>query len=146
MRISALCAEIFSTKDSDKSGLMPAMNNRIFNAQNPYQGAFKKVLCVCSAGLLRSPTAAVVLAAEPFNFNTPCAGIEDSYALIPVDEVLLTWADEIVCMTKQHVTMLQDKMDEVKVLRPIKLLSIPDNYAYRDPELMRLIKKAYEEA
>lgn len=120
--------------------------NRIFNAKSPGQGEYKKVLCVCSAGLLRSPTAAVVLAFEPFNFNTRCAGIEESYALVPVDEVLLLWSQEIVCMTQQHQEMLQRKLDEMKISRPIKCLSIPDNYAYRDPELMRLIKESYEKA
>ena len=43
--------------------------NRLANTQNKYQGKYKKVLCVCSAGLLRSPTAALVLSQEPFNFN-----------------------------------------------------------------------------
>ncbi len=35
--------------------------NRWGNIDNPYQGSAKKVLCVCSAGMLRSPTAANVL-------------------------------------------------------------------------------------
>lgn len=118
--------------------------NRMFNAKNPGQGEYKKVLCVCSAGLLRSPTAAVVLAAEPFNFNTRAAGIEDSYALIRVDQVLLEWADEVVCMTKQHVTMLQDRMEHIRISRPIKCLCIPDDFMYRSPHLMKLIKEAYE--
>jgi predicted protein tyrosine phosphatase len=72
--------------------------NRLGNCTNPYQGNTKKVLCVCSAGLLRSPTAAVVLSQEPFNYNTRAAGISTDYALVQVDDVLVTWADEIVCM------------------------------------------------
>ena len=48
---------------------------------NPYQGDYHKVLCVCSAGCLRSPTAAVVLAQEPFNFNTRSAGVYDGMAI-----------------------------------------------------------------
>ena len=47
-----------------------SLMNRLGNSKNPYQGDFKKVLCVCSAGLLRSPTAAWVLSNAPFNFNT----------------------------------------------------------------------------
>lgn len=118
--------------------------NRIYNAKNPAQGDHKKVLCVCSAGLLRSPTAAIVLASDPFNFNTRASGIEDSYALIRTDELLLHWADEIVCMTNQHVTMLQDKMERMRIYKPIKCLCIPDDFMYRSPQLMQLIKENYQ--
>jgi predicted protein tyrosine phosphatase len=117
------------------------MENRAFNASNPHQGKFRRVLCVCSAGLLRSPTVALVLSAEPFNLNTRAAGIEESYALIPVDEVLVNWAEEIVCMTEQHKTMLLDKFPQAA--RKITVLGIPDNFAYRDPELMKLIAERY---
>lgn len=120
-------------------------NNRMFNAGNPHQGDTKRVLCVCSAGLLRSPTAALVLSQEPYNFNTRAAGIEESYALIPVDEVLLLWADEIVCMTKQHGDMLEIILKGLKITgKQVKVLNIPDNFAYRDPKLMKLIGEAYE--
>lgn len=118
--------------------------NRIYNAKNPAQGEAKRVLCVCSAGLLRSPTAAVVLSQEPFNFNTRAAGLEDSYALIPVDAVLLAWADEVVCMTAQHAEMLQAKLIACHCVRKsVKVLNISDDYRYRDPELMRLIAERY---
>lgn len=116
------------------------MNNRLYNATNPAQGEFKRVLCVCSAGLLRSPTAAVVLSQDPFNFNTRAAGIEKSFALVPVDEVLVTWAQEVVVMTRQHRDSFLNYYDDV---RPIKVLNIQDDYEYRDPELMRLIAERY---
>lgn len=48
--------------------------NRIANASNKFQGSYKRVLCVCSAGLLRSPTAALVLSKDPYNFNTRACG------------------------------------------------------------------------
>lgn len=118
--------------------------NRIYNAANPAQGTFKKVLCVCSAGLLRSPTAALVLSQEPFNFNTRAAGVEESYALVPVDGVLIAWADEIVCMTSQHYSMLAARFSDFHT--PITVLNIPDNYPYRDPDLMRLIADNYRSA
>jgi len=114
--------------------------NRIFNASNPYQRPDKhrRVLCVCSAGLLRSPTAAVVLASEPFNYNTRAAGITTEYALVPVDDVLLEWADEIVCMESWMAQELEGRTN-----KPIYSLNIPDNFEYRDPELMELIKERY---
>lgn len=117
--------------------------NQLYNCRNPGQGYYKKVLCVCSAGLLRSPTAALVLNQAPFNFNTRAAGIEESYALIPVTEVLLYWADEIVCMTKQHQQMIQRKLEEFLMTRRIVVLDIPDDYSYRQHELTQAIFAAY---
>ena len=118
------------------------MNNRLHNSSNPYQGDAKKVLCVCSAGLLRSPTAALVLSMPPYGFNTRAAGAEESYALIPVDEVLLHWADEVVCMTQQHATMINIKFPLHN--KPIKVLELPDNFEYRDPALMEMIRARYD--
>jgi predicted protein tyrosine phosphatase len=120
--------------------------NRIHTAGNPYQGPFKRVLCVCSAGLLRSPTAALVLSQEPFNFNTRAAGCKD-YALVQVDRVLIHWADEIVVMEPSHAHTLEFDHPEIVTLgKKVKVLRIPDNFEYRDPELMKLIAERYQEA
>jgi len=116
---------------------------RITNCRNTYQKDFKRVLCVCSAGLLRSPTAALVLSQEPFNFNTRCAGLNDEYALIVIDNVLLTWADEIVCMTLSQKMGLEQKLSQLLIDTPVICLNIDDDYPYRDPILMRLIKDRY---
>jgi len=118
------------------------MNNRIWNVKNPYQGQYKKVLCVCSAGLLRSPTTAVVLAGEPFNFNTRAAGIDSDHALIPVDDILVAWADEIVCVnaaTADRLRLLYKKEELPKIVT----LDIPDDFRYRDPTLIEMIKDQY---
>ena len=119
--------------------------NRLGNATNLHQGKYKKVLCVCSAGLLRSPTAAVVLSQPPFNFNTRAAGVSGDYALVELDQVLLTWADEIVCMEKWHETEIRAKLQDFTLAKPIIVLSVPDDYPYRAPELMKAIKDSYEE-
>ena len=107
-------------------------------SHNPYQGKYKRVLCVCSAGVLRPATTALVLSQEPFNYNTRSAGVE-YYALIPITEVLLTWADEIVCMTEEHKIRLKELTE-----KPIKCLNIPDSYEYRNKDLMKMIKENYE--
>jgi len=39
--------------------------NRIFSNIDDIEGDYKRVLCVCSAGLLRSPTMAWVFGKEP---------------------------------------------------------------------------------
>jgi len=120
------------------------MNNRLWNCRNPYQGDYKHVLCVCSAGLLRSPTTALVLSQEPFNYNTRAAGVHD-YALIPVDRVLLTWADEVVCMEASHGHIIEELMEHFDIEVPVTVLGIPDNFEYRDPDLMQLIVEKYNE-
>lgn len=120
--------------------------NRLANCKNPYQGDYKKVLCVCSAGLLRSPTAALVLSQEPFNFNTRAAGMVPQFALIAVDKVLVTWADEIVCMEDDHRDLLDSQMEKGQIPRkPIKCLHIQDSHAYRSEDLQWLIKEKYKE-
>ena len=122
--------------------------DREFIAQNPDQGQFKRVLCVCSGGILRSATAAVVFAAEPYNFNTRACGTKP-YALIQVDHHLIGWADEILCMESFHEDYLRKTWqrsnhypkDEIPLIR---VLDIPDTYDYRDPALIARIKRSYE--
>ena len=120
------------------------MRNRIHNCTNPYQGNYKKVLCLCSAGLLRSPTAAMVLSQEPYNYNTRAAGMDADHALVPLDAVLLHWADEIVVMTPSQEALVLANLAGMKLLdTPIRCLNIDDTYAYRDPDLIQLIKDRY---
>ena len=115
-----------------------SMMNRLGNSKNPNQGDDKRVLCVCSAGLLRSPTAALVLTMEPFYYNTRAAGLSAEFALIVVDDVLLEWADEIVCMEKGQAKALK-KLTK----KPIICLDIEDSYAYRDQRLQNMIRTTY---
>ena len=111
---------------------------------NSYQGDYKRVLTVCSANMLRSPTMAHVLSAEPYNFNTRSAGIA-GFALIPVTEELLMWADEVVCADTEHALNIRDKLMQYQLDKPIVNLNIPDIYEYRNPELIKLIKERYEQ-
>lgn len=118
--------------------------NRLANAGNRFQGPAKRVLCVCSAGLLRSPTAANVLHKE-YGHNTRACGTSKEYALIPLDAVLIQWADEIVFVEQEkydeawanYKDLLKDKRNVV--------LNIPDNYEWGDPTLEALIKKQYDD-
>jgi len=108
---------------------MKSSFNRIANVGNRYQGSYKRVLCVCSAGLLRSPTTAYVLSLDPYNYNTRSAGITNEFALIPVDDVLIAWADEIVCMSQEQVQIIHAKFEPS---RKVISLDIPDQFEYRD--------------
>ena len=127
-------------------------HNRLFNSNNPYQGENKKVLCVCSAGLLRSPTTAHVLTKE-FGYNTRAAGIDAGHALIPVDVVLLHWADEIVCMDENQKLAIIAEMDKFEGKNahlninlhetPIYVLNVPDMFARMDDKLQSIILDNY---
>ena len=121
------------------------MMNRLANCHNPYQGEFKKVLCVCSAGLLRSPTMAVILSNPPYNCNTRAAGVATDYALIPMDVALLEWADEIVCASEDQIESVREGLKNKLISQPFKpvyCLDLPDNYSFRDPTLVGMIHTA----
>lgn len=115
---------------------------------NQFQGSYKKVLCVCSAGLLRSPTAAYVLSLPPYNYNTRSAGAS-AYGLIKPTTALLSWAEEIVVMEERIGKEIHRLLASPEVAiflntpTPVLNLDIPDVYAYRDPELVELIKTRY---
>ena len=115
--------------------------NRKHNSTNPYQGDRWKILCVCSAGLLRSPTVAAILAQEPYNCNTRAVGIEESYALIPLDDVLLNWADQVVVMDG----MMKMRIEELGFDGNIVNFDIPDMFEYMQPELVELVKEQADE-
>lgn len=116
--------------------------NRLANTKNHFQTPAKRVLCVCSAGLLRSPTVANVLHQE-YEFNTRAAGANNEYALIRVDNVLLEWADEIVCVEKEVADDLRYAHD--LGTKRVIVLALPDKFPWNDPELRYLIKKQYDD-
>ena len=112
-------------------------------SKHPSQGEFKKVLCVCSGGILRSPTVAWVLSNDPFNFNTRAVGAIQKYAMIQLDEFQIEWADEIVCMEEKHVAAVKRLGAKDK---KIICLNLSDDFTYRDPELIKIISKRYNHA
>lgn len=111
--------------------------------KNP-QGNFKKVLCVCAAGQVRSVTAAVLLSQPPYNYNTRAAGLDLVHSIVLVTGKLLLWADEIVCMSGSQKEFLISMMGTHHVpAKPIKVLNIDDDYRYMDAPLVELIKQKY---
>ena len=113
------------------------MKNRLANVKNEFQTDRKRVLCVCSAGLLRSPTAAWILSNDPFDFNTRAVGISIEYALIPIDDAHIYWADEIVCMDEQQKNYI--KNSNFLENKPVHVLNVPDNFSYKEQPLVRIL-------
>ena len=122
---------------------------------NAYQGKYKKVLTVCSAGCLRSPTAAHILSSEPWNFNTRCAGVSTEYAIIPVTDALIVWADIILVMDSDQQTLINQMqermfrdMDNWSLdyrFKQVINLEIEDEYDYRNPHLVRIMQDKFLE-
>ena len=124
----------------------------IFNA---YQGKHKKVLTVCSAGCLRSPTAAHILSSPPWNFNTRCAGTSEEYAIIPVTEALVAWADIILVMDSDQQRYINDIQNKLFndldnwaydfEFKQVINLEIEDDYDYRNPKLVEIMTEKFKE-
>ncbi len=123
--------------------MIQSNRNQCANAQNRYQGRIKKVLTVCSAGLLRSPTIAKVLF-EDYKYNTRCCGISDEYALIPISTALVYWADEIVFADKEHHSAIRHLLEEMHYQGRISILNLPDTFEYAAPELEAIIRERYK--
>lgn len=120
--------------------------NRLGNARNQYQGNFRRVLTVCSAGMLRSPTIAWVLSNDPWNFNTRAVGTSNEYALTPLEEMHVAWADDIIVVEPYMADIVKIMVDNVnemawhEVNPRIFTWNIPDIYSFRDKKLVSLIR------
>ena len=112
--------------------------NRIANVGNRFQGSRKKVLCVCSAGLLRSPTLAWILSNEPFGYNTRAVGTSTEYALIPLEDVHLRWADAVVFVDEGSHAVAKYDYEELINNMECHVLQIPDQYPFRDEKLVEI--------
>ena len=115
--------------------------NQLGNVGNPYQGSRKKVLAVCSAGMLRSPTIARVLA-DKYDYNTRSCGVTTEFALVPISEALVHWADEIVFAEQRHMEAVLGQIQIPEGVRCV-VLNIPDEYEYMETELVDMIKVVY---
>jgi len=120
--------------------------NRLHNMKNPNQGKAKKVLCVCSAGLLRSPTLAWILSNEPFSYNTRAVGTASDYALIVLDEVQLQWADAVVFVDEGNYRVACFDFKELIDNMEHHVLEIPDMYQFRHPKLVEIATQQLKEA
>ncbi|MEC5384816.1 low molecular weight protein tyrosine phosphatase family protein [Uliginosibacterium sp. H3] len=98
----------------------------------------KNVLFICSQNKLRSPTAEQVFADYP-GIETASAGTNHD-AEEPLTAELLQWADLIFVMEKAHRNKLSRRFRAHLGGKRIVCLDIPDNYAFMDPELIRLLE------
>ena len=98
----------------------------------------QRVLFICSQNRLRSPTAEQVFAAHP-RVETASAGLNND-AENPVTVELLDWADLIFVMERTHRSKLSSRFRTALKNKRVICLDIPDDYAFMDPALIRLLE------
>ena len=125
--------------------MIKAKLNQLSNLDNRYQTQAKRVLCVCSASLLRSPTLANVLYTE-YGYNTRSCGSSKGFALIPITEALITWADQIVFVNQENYTELnKEELDCIKeTLCDVVVLDVEDDFEWNNDQLMSSLLYQYK--
>ena len=111
--------------------------------KNPYQGQDKRIVFVCSMGILRSATGARIYAHK---YNTRTAGSWPD-ALIPLTPMLMAWADELVFVNQENYDNIINQLEgsmHTFVASKSKVLNIPDKYPHMHPELIKAFEEQYE--
>ena len=126
---------------------MKTKTEEIFETTAPYnnflQGDYVRALFVCSAGLLRSATAATL--GSQYGMNTRNCGSSE-YALIPLSANLICWADKIFFVNAENylsaIETFGSSLELSSLLQDKAVVwDIPDNYNYMQPELVEIIEK-----
>lgn len=116
--------------------------------KNEAQGRYLRVLFVCSAGLLRSPTAAKV--AGEFNINARAAGSLTQLALIPVSANLVVWADKLVFVNQENfeqtLEIFKEQPDFIEAIKNKSIVwNIEDYYDYNSRMLQTVLRDKIRE-
>jgi len=122
--------------------MIKGTRNQLYNVSNASQGETKKILTVCSAGLLRSATLQNMLIKE-YGYNVRNCGTVESYALIPISEALVMWADEIIFVNNENYQHVKKSLEELNITDKCYILDIPDMYEFNNPELLKICKEQY---
>lgn len=118
---------------------------QIFSAECPYanlnQTDAKRLLFVCSVGMLRSPTAQMV--ATGMGYNARACGSSEKIALIPLSCNLINWADKIIFMSRENFDQAMINFKAVDYDTDIAeksiVWSVPDVYIWGDSTLWGIL-------
>lgn len=114
---------------------------------NRSQGTDIRIVFVCSAGMLRSPTAARI--ASEYGINARSAGSHLHYALIPLSANLIKWAHWVVFMNPENELEVTVNIPDADLLEELQSKSIvwdiEDWYNYMDDGLVCSIRRKIEE-
>ena len=115
---------------------------------NPYQGREPRWVFVCSAGILRSASAARI--AGQYGINARACGSRE-YALIPLSVNLIEWADKIVFMMDDNKYDAQCTFEHLdgyyieQINRKSEVWGIPDMYEYMSDPLVQILVEKFNE-
>lgn len=112
--------------------------------KNIYQGPTPRVLFVCTAGLLRSPTLQY-LATQTLGYNTRAVGANHEYALIPLTEQLVEWADAVVFVDKHPEQVAGQYIDLEAWKDKILTLDVPDVFGFGEDRLVDMWMDRYQQ-
>jgi predicted protein tyrosine phosphatase len=102
----------------------------------------RKVLFVCDANRMRSPTAEKIFSDDP-RLEVKSAGIKAN-ATVPISRQLLEWAELIVVMEKKQRNAICEQFQDIYESKRIVCLNIPDKFHFMDPNLIRLLRERVE--
>ncbi len=97
-----------------------------------------RMLFICGRNRRRSPTAEQVFAAHR-GVETASAGVGND-SDVPLSDELVEWADLIFVMEPAHRRKLAERHRAALKGARVICLDIPDDFAFMDPELVRLLK------
>jgi predicted protein tyrosine phosphatase len=97
-----------------------------------------RVLFICGKNRWRSPTAEQLFCEHP---GIECASAGPSHdAETPLSAELVTWAELIFVMERDHKAKLSARFKPHLAGKRIVCLGIPDKYQFMDPALVKLLK------
>lgn len=100
-----------------------------------------RVLFVCAMNQWRSPTAEAMYRHDA-RLQVRSAGVR-SEARRRLGGSDIAWADVIFVMEHKQKSRIQEQFRDVE-LPPVRVLDIPDDYVYLDPELQRLLQASID--
>ena len=115
--------------------LTQQVDNKKFHGQNT---AMKRLLFICSANKLLSPTAEHIFSTWR-DVETDSAGLNAS-AELQLSTEQVEWADIIFVMEKAHRNKLSKKFRKNLKGKRVVCLDIPDDYDFMDSDLVRLLE------
>jgi predicted protein tyrosine phosphatase len=98
----------------------------------------KRLLFICGANKLRSPTAEHVFSMWP-DVETDSAGL-NAISEQQLSSEQVEWADIIFVMEKTQRSKVSTRFRKYLKGKHIVCLDIPDKYAFMDAELVRLLE------
>lgn len=98
-----------------------------------------KLLFICNQNKNRSKTAEEAFKRQ---FETKSAGL---FSEQPVTEKQIAWADAVIVMEDQQRTEIAKRFPKQYLQKRILSLNIADVYQYKQPELIRILKRKMKE-